>query len=298
MPHLKGDPLLCMSANQLRVHKAYGAIPIWLNQTGDLVCVYCNTGAEGCSPSCLMSNAMNNMRADVAFLDAEDARNGIPVTHVEMADNFRCFCFSDEVQNLVNGEHLFLDFVENHRILLVLQGLGPWLKQEADRYAAQGGVHNQAHDRLALKCCRAVAHFLRLELSYLSEEDTIILCNIIESSGVAESQASIQKVLDLLSIVNAVKEMQKRDFSLLLQELENAPLPPLDDHLPSPDADTASAVTDNEPTRCQGLTKAGQRCKLTAESVNRLHGRCAEAAEPLVRGERFCKFHKDQEAFF
>lgn len=49
MPHRKGDPVLCMSANQKKVHEAYGSIPIWLNERGSLVCVYCNTGnEEGC----------------------------------------------------------------------------------------------------------------------------------------------------------------------------------------------------------------------------------------------------------
>ena len=48
MPHMKGDPVLCMSTNQKKVHEAYGSIPIWLNERGSLVCVYCNTGNEGC----------------------------------------------------------------------------------------------------------------------------------------------------------------------------------------------------------------------------------------------------------
>ena len=64
---------------------------------------------------------MDNMRADVRHLDSEDARKDIPVTHEEMADNFSKFCLSDNVQTLVSGQHLYNDFVDQHRIVLLLQ---------------------------------------------------------------------------------------------------------------------------------------------------------------------------------
>jgi len=67
---------------------------------------------------------------------------------------------------------------------VTVQSLGPWLREEAQRYAQEGGVHNQPRDRLLLKCERAATLFLRLELNGLSLEDSIILCNIIESAGV------------------------------------------------------------------------------------------------------------------
>lgn len=350
MPHGKGDPVLCMSPNQKRVYQAYGCIPIWLTEAGALQCTYCNSGDEGCLKSCLLANVMDKMRADVRYLDAEDARRGIPVTHLEMADRFRKFCFAEDVQSLVSGERLYKDFVDRHRILYVLQGLGPWLEKEAKRYAEAGGVHNQDSKRLSLKCERAVVLFLRLELDALNEEDTIILCNVIESSGIPEAfnntlQTSLQRVLDLLSIVNAVKEMQRRDGSLLLKEMqweqeqlkaepqtltkETSHLPtsstvlslpspppppsplPLSSSISLPSSASGSrslslssspveSFEDDPatPNRCRGRTKAGARCKLTEESVHKLHGRCAEAAEPLSRGAHYCKFHRDQEPLF
>ena len=69
----------------------------------------------------MLAPVMDNMRADVRYLDAEHVRNDIPVTHEEMADNFSKFCLSPDVQNLVSGEHLYNDFVEQHRIILLLQ---------------------------------------------------------------------------------------------------------------------------------------------------------------------------------
>lgn len=49
------------------------------------------------------------------------------------------------------------------------------------------------------------------------------------------------------------------------------------------------------PRRCHGRTQSGARCKLTEQSVQKLHGKCADAAKPLQRGAKFCKFHRDQE---
>lgn len=371
MPHLTGDPLLCMTSNQVRVYKAYGSVPVWLDSKGALQCTYCNSGSEGCQSSCLMATVMNKMRADVQFLEAEEARKGIPVTHEEMADRFHKFCHSSDVQVLVSGDRLYSDFVEKHKIVLLLQSLSPWLKKEADRYAAAGGVHNQSKERLSLKCERAVTQFLRLDLESMTEEDTIILCNAIETSGFynldTAQQNAIQCMLDLLSVVNAVKETQRSNAVSLFQQLQDEQeqeklLPPQvlqsnpsevnapmtegtfssEGTMPivnSPMANTANSrpvngkptssssfktnfgktqppkstksskeisMFDEEfadddpslPNRCRGRTKAGVRCKLTEESVGKLHGRCAEAAEPLSRGAKYCKFHRDQEPLF
>lgn len=72
---------------------------------------------------------------------------------------------------------------------------------------------------------------------------------------------------------------QKRDMSTLLDELQSSPVAP---DTPSPTLTDvingfADVITvDDEPLRCRGFTKAGARCKLTADSVTRLHGRSVQ----------------------
>eukprot|EP00475_Leptophrys_vorax_P041735 TRINITY_DN78783_c0_g1_i1.p1 TRINITY_DN78783_c0_g1~~TRINITY_DN78783_c0_g1_i1.p1 ORF type:complete len:318 (-),score=26.34 TRINITY_DN78783_c0_g1_i1:264-1217(-) len=315
MPHRIGDPIPRLSENQKKVYKAYGSIPIWLDEHNHIVCQYCN-GAKACEQSCLLSGVMDNMRKDIEFLDAEDSRLGIPVTHEELKDNFRLFCGREDVAALVSGDRLYEDFVDMKGIVLVLQSLGPWLISEAQRYAEAGGVHNQPRDRLALKCTRAVTLFLRLDLNALSHEDTIILSNVVESSGVMEDfdpvmQSNIQIVMDLLSIAHAFREMQGKDGGLKAL-LMGAGAPASSDSTgvvsrgPSnaagaggrsqPARDSKNFEDDpSAPRRCHGKTQSGARCKLTEESVHKLHGRCADAARPLARGAKYCKFHRDQQ---
>ncbi|CAI5506779.1 unnamed protein product [Closterium sp. Naga37s-1] len=314
MPHRLGDPVPRLSENQKTVYKAYGSIPLWVDEHNNIVCQYCN-GATACEPSCLLAGVMDNMRKDVGFLDAEDARQGVPVTPEELKDNFRLFCERNDVASLVSSQRLFEDFVDSKSIVLVLQSLGPWLVSEAQRYAEAGGVHNQPRDRLALKCTRAVTLFLRLDLNALSLEDTIILSNVVESSGIMEEfdpvmQNNIQIVMDLLSIVHAFREMQGKDGGLkaLLTGEPAAEVGGSGGRAPAPSvsgkkqpgvsvARTATTFEDDPtaPRRCHGRTQSGARCKLTEESVNKLHGRCADAARPLARGAKYCKFHRDQQ---
>lgn len=284
MPHRNGDPIPRMSKNQRRVYEAYGSIPIWLDEHGSIVCQYCNMGAEGCAKSCLLAGVMNSMRNDVNFLDLEDARSGSAVTPGEIKDNFRKFCDRPDVSSVVSGERLFDDFINRHKIIQTLQALETWLKLEGKRYADMGGVQNQPKERLALKCERALLLFLRLDLNALGREDTIILSNIIESSGIVDSfdpvmQNSIQNILDLVSITHAFKEMEGREGGIrkLLREAPEFKDDP------------------KGPQRCHGKTQSGARCKLTEDSINRLHGKCAEAAKPLARGSKYCKFHCSQD---
>ena len=69
-------------------------------------------------------------------------------------------------------------------------------------------------------------------------------------------------------------------MSTLLDELQSSPAAP---DTPSPTLTDVincfSDVTppDDEPLRCRGFTKAGARCKLTADSVTRLHGRSVQS---------------------
>eukprot|EP00270_Netrium_digitus_P007406 TRINITY_DN2156_c2_g1_i2.p1 TRINITY_DN2156_c2_g1~~TRINITY_DN2156_c2_g1_i2.p1 ORF type:complete len:444 (+),score=93.54 TRINITY_DN2156_c2_g1_i2:160-1491(+) len=226
MPHRRGDPLPCMSPNQRRVHKAYGSMPVWLDHLGNFVCQLCNHGADGCDSSCLLAGVMECMRKDIRFLDEEDARcaRGAPTSPEEIAKNFYSFCTRPDVSAMVSGERLYADFIQVHRIILVLQILGPWLRAEGERYAATMTSQDQPLELLTLKCERAITYFLRLDLNRLSLEDTLLLSNMIESSGVVEGYDavmldSIQKVLDLISVAHTFNEMQGQDN--LLQEMLN-----------------------------------------------------------------------------
>lgn len=288
MPHRHGDPIPRMSENQLRVYKAYGSIPVWLDDNSNIVCTYCNQGNAGCAQGCLLAGVMQCMRNDIKFLDDEASRKETPVTPEEMKEHFRVFCRRQDVAAVVPSEQLYESFVTKSNIVLVLQSLGPWLRGQAERYAKEGGVHNQPRDRLLLKCERAVTLFLRLELNSLSLEDTIILCNIIESAGSMEAQDEVlhgrlQKAMDLISVAHAFKEMQGRSSTLKNSLMKGG-------------SSSGEFVDDPKaPRRCHGRTQSGARCKLTELSVQKLHGKCADAAKPLQKGAKFCKFHRDQE---
>lgn len=231
---------------------------------------------------------MLSMRNDVKFLDEEVARKERPYTQEEMKEHFKGFCQRQDVAAVVPSDQLYDSFVKKSNIVLVLQSLGPWLRGQAERYAREGGVHNQPRDRLLLKCERAVALFLRLELNALSLEDTIILCNIIESAGSMESKDEVlhgrlQKAMDLISVAHAFKEMQGKSSTLKTSLMKGGPA-------------SGEFVDDPKaPRRCHGRTQSGARCKLTELSVQKLHGKCADAAKPLQKGAKFCKFHRDQE---
>ena len=158
--------------------------------------------------------------------------------------------------------------------------------------------------------------FLRLDLNALSHEDTIILSNLVESAGVVETfdssmQDKIQKIMDLISIAHAFHEMKVcsavcclpsymyfKDVSqtsraCVLQGKDGGLKALLQGQSPIPSG--GKFVEDpTGPRRCHGRTQSGARCKLTEESIHRLHGRCAEAAKPLAKGAKYCSFHKDQ----
>eukprot|EP00245_Coleochaete_scutata_P008201 TRINITY_DN244_c0_g1_i1.p1 TRINITY_DN244_c0_g1~~TRINITY_DN244_c0_g1_i1.p1 ORF type:complete len:338 (-),score=34.79 TRINITY_DN244_c0_g1_i1:838-1851(-) len=272
-----------------RISRAYCNIPLWLDESGNVVCPYCNR--PSCAPKCMLRVLMESARTDLKFLEEQHARlTSPPQTAEDKTASFQQFCSRPDVLASISGGRLFTDFVEHYKIVHVVAEMGPWLFQLAQSYAAahRGVGLEMPLERLKLRAERAVVLFLRLELSTLAAEDAWILQQVIESCGSPENyepaiRSKIQAMMDLLTVLQAYFDHKGKQHLQRQRHALRVQMPPAEQDDPT------------APRRCKGRTQSGVRCKLTEESVTKLHGRCAEAAQPLAKGEDYCNFHREQQ---